>query len=104
MAFMFNVKQKGWANVGQKKSKKVLELVVVIDQEKDNANNQQMTWQNVGVQAMKFGKVQTRIHVMVELFNNNETLLCIIAWKTRCSWAATYCGTHKRCTKKWCNT
>jgi hypothetical protein len=40
---MFNVKQKGWANVGQKKSKKVLELVVRIDQEKDNANTQQMT-------------------------------------------------------------
>ncbi len=43
VAFMFNVKQKGWANVGQKKSKKVLELVVLIDQEKDNANSQQMT-------------------------------------------------------------
>jgi hypothetical protein len=53
-----------------------------------------MTQQNVGAQAMKFGKVQTWKHVMVDLFNNNET-------SNDYSWAATYCGTHRRCTKKW---
>ncbi len=48
-------------------------MVVVIDQEKDIVNSQQMTRQNVGAQTMKFGKVQTQRHAMVDLFNNNET-------------------------------
>jgi len=48
-------------------------LVVVINQEKDTINSQQMTRQDVGAQTMKFGKVQTQRHAMVDLFNNNDT-------------------------------